>query len=148
MSVIWRLTYGHFTSGNCQLNLLTAELAKINFIFVHIRHVPSDKKLEYFKFWCKWYKMQSTQDSSISNALIKALLRTIIVSMAPVLQAHIVNQLGSTDFAMILAIGWSQMTKCNPNKTQILLTSMNNDVAIYLDKCDDARTYYRLVNED
>lgn len=91
---------------------------------------------------------RSPQCYSVSNALIKSLVRILFVSMPAMLQTHIVDQLENTDFGTIQAIGWNQIAKCDPKIARNLLQSMNNAVSEFLDQLNtkkDVQSYYQLV---
>lgn len=112
------------------------------------RHIPSGRQLQYYKYWCKVNFQRSPLNYSVSNGLIKSLLRILFASMPASLQTHIVSQLRSTDFATILAIGWSRMAMCDSNTSRNLLHAMNNDIPKYLSQLTahkDAKSYYQLV---
>lgn len=72
----------------------------------------------------------------------------LFASMPTMLQTHIVNQLKSSDYATILAIGWDQIAKCDSNTSRNLVLSLNNNVTKCLEQlttCKDVQSYYQLV---
>lgn len=73
----------------------------------------------------------------------------LFASMPTMLQTHIVNQLKSSDYATIIAIGWDQIAKCDPNTSRNLVLSLNNNVTKCLEQfttSKDVQSYYQLVS--